>query len=58
MIAPARVLALLRKEVAELSRNRSALLPVIVVGFITTALPFFVAIVGPAHDRSRALRRS
>jgi len=47
MIAPARVLALLRKEVAELSRNRSALLPVVVVGFITTALPFFVAIVGP-----------
>jgi ABC-2 type transport system permease protein len=47
MIAPGRVLALLRKEVAELSRNRSALLPVVVVGFITTALPFFVAIVGP-----------
>lgn len=54
MIAPARVLALLRKEVAELSRNRSALLPVVVVGFITTALPFFVAIVGP-HMTGRTL---
>jgi len=47
MIAPARVFALLRKEVAELSRNRAALLPVVVVGLITTALPFLVAIVGP-----------
>lgn len=47
MIAPRRVIALLRKEVAELSRNRSALLPVVVVGLITTVLPFFVAIVGP-----------
>jgi ABC-2 type transport system permease protein len=48
MIAPARVFALLRKELAELSRNRSALLPVAVVGLITTALPFFVAIVAPS----------
>ena len=47
MIAVGRVTALLRKEIAELSRNRSALLPVVVVGLITTALPFFVAIVGP-----------
>jgi ABC-2 type transport system permease protein len=47
MIVPARVLALLRKEVAELARNRSALVPVIVVGLITTALPFFVAIAAP-----------
>jgi ABC-2 type transport system permease protein len=47
VIVPARILALLRKEVAELSRNRSALLPVLVVGLVTTALPFFVAIVAP-----------
>lgn len=47
MIRPARVLALLRKELAELARNRSALLPVVVVGLITTALPFFIAILGP-----------
>jgi ABC-2 type transport system permease protein len=47
MIVLARVGALLRKEVAEIARNRSALLPVVVVGLITTALPFFVAIVAP-----------
>jgi ABC-2 type transport system permease protein len=54
MIAPARVMALLRKEVAELSRNRSALLPVVVVGLITTTLPFLVAIVAP-HLSGRPL---
>jgi ABC-2 type transport system permease protein len=43
----ARVMGLLRKEVAELARNRSALLPVLVVGLISTALPFFVAILAP-----------
>ena len=47
MIVPARIIALLRKEIAELSRNRSALLPVLVVGLVSTVLPFFVAIVGP-----------
>ena len=47
MIVPARIVALLRKELAEVVRNRSALLPVLVVGLITTALPFFVAIVAP-----------
>ena len=47
MIAVGRVTGLLRKEIAELSRNRSALLPVVVVGLITTALPFFIAIVAP-----------
>jgi ABC-2 type transport system permease protein len=48
MIVPARVFALLRKEVAELTRNRAALLPVLVVGLITTALPFLIAVVAPA----------
>ena len=47
MIVVARVLAVLRKEVAELARNRAALVPVVVVGLITTALPFFVAILAP-----------
>ena len=47
MIVPARIVALLRKEVAELVRNRSALLPVVIVGLITTVLPFFVAIIAP-----------
>src|SRR4029453_9900639 len=47
MIVPGRILALLRKEVAELARNRSALLPVAFVALITTALPFFIAIPTP-----------
>jgi ABC-2 type transport system permease protein len=47
VIVPARILALLRKEMAELSRNRSALLPVAFVALITTALPFFIAIATP-----------
>jgi ABC-2 type transport system permease protein len=47
VIVPARILALLRKEIAELSRNRGALLPVFFVGLISTALPFFVAIAAP-----------
>jgi len=48
VIVPARIVALLRKEIAELTRNRAALLPVVVVGVISTALPFLVAIVLPA----------
>jgi ABC-2 type transport system permease protein len=47
VIVPARIIALLRKEVAELARNRSALLPVLVVGLVSTVLPFLVAIIGP-----------
>jgi ABC-2 type transport system permease protein len=47
MIVPARIMALLRKEVAELSRNRAALVPVFFVGLISTALPFFIAIAAP-----------
>ena len=47
MIVPARIAALLRKELAEVVRNRSALLPVLVVGLVTTMLPFFVAIIAP-----------
>ena len=47
MIVPARIIALLRKEIAELSRNRAALLPVAFVALITTALPFFIAVVTP-----------
>jgi ABC-2 type transport system permease protein len=52
-MAPARVFALLRKELAELSRNRSALLPVVIVGLITTALPFFIAIIAPSLSGHR-----
>ena len=48
MIVPARIIALLRKEMAELARNRAALLPVVVVGVISTALPFLVAIILPS----------
>jgi len=48
MIVATRVLAIVRKEIAELSRNRAALLPVIVVGIITTGLPFLIAVVAPA----------
>jgi ABC-2 type transport system permease protein len=47
VIVPARILALLGKEVAELSRNRAALMPVVFVALITTFLPFFIAIVTP-----------
>ena len=47
VIVPARIVALLRKELAEVVRNRSALLPVLVVGLMTTMLPFFVAIIAP-----------
>jgi ABC-2 type transport system permease protein len=47
VIVPARIVALLRKELAELSRNRAALVPVLLVGLICTALPFFIAIVAP-----------
>ena len=47
MIVPARILALLRKEIAELARNRAALLPVAFVALITTALPFFIAVATP-----------
>jgi ABC-2 type transport system permease protein len=47
VIVPARILALLWKEIAELSRNRAALLPVAFVALITTALPFFIAVVTP-----------
>jgi ABC-2 type transport system permease protein len=47
VIVPARVFALFRKELAELSRNRAALVPVFFVGLISMVLPFFVAIIAP-----------
>ncbi len=47
MIVPARVAALVGKELAELARNRSALLPVLAVAFISMVLPFFVGLAVP-----------
>lgn len=47
-MSPRRVQALLRKEIAELRRNQSALLPVVIVAFLSMALPFFIALAVPA----------
>jgi len=44
----ARVRALLNKELLDLSRNRTALAPVVVVTALSLALPFGIAIVVPA----------
>ena len=66
-MSPTRVRALLGKELAELRRNRSALLPVVIVAFLSMALPFFMALAVPelsgeplASDRdlSRALEQA
>ena len=43
----ARISAIIRKELAELARNRAAVLPVVVVGLVSTVLPFFIAIIVP-----------
>lgn len=50
----ARITAIIRKEMAELARNRAAVLPVAVVGLVSTVLPFFLAIVVP-HLSGHAL---
>ena len=47
MMVGARISAIIRKELAELARNRAAVLPVVVVGLVSTALPFFIAIIVP-----------
>jgi ABC-2 type transport system permease protein len=43
-----RITALLSKELADLSRNRAAFLPVLIVSGISLALPFVVALLIPA----------
>lgn len=47
MIVPARVAALVGKELAELTRNRSALLPVLAVALVSMVLPFFIGLAIP-----------
>lgn len=42
-----RVVALLGKELAELMRNRAALLPVVAVAFTSMILPFFIGLAVP-----------
>ena len=42
-----RVWALLVKELAELRRNRIALLPVLILAVVTIVLPFLIALVVP-----------
>ena len=43
-----RLRTLFKKEVLDLSRNRAALLPVVLVALISLALPFIVAVIVPA----------
>jgi ABC-2 type transport system permease protein len=43
----ARVAALLVKELAELRRNRAALVPVLLLAIVTVALPFFITVLVP-----------
>lgn len=47
MIAVPRVMALVRKDLAELRMYRSALAPVIIVAVLSMAMPFFIALVIP-----------
>ena len=47
MIVPARIAALVGKELAEILRNRSALLPVLSVALLSMLLPFFVGLAIP-----------
>ena len=47
-IGGSRVRALFRKELLDLSRNRAALLPVVVVTFLALILPFAITILIPA----------
>jgi ABC-2 type transport system permease protein len=46
--SPARVRALLVKELAELRRNRMAMLPVVLLSVFTVALPLLIAVAMPA----------
>jgi ABC-2 type transport system permease protein len=46
-MVPARITALVGKELAELSRNRSALLPVLAVALVSMVLPFFIGLAVP-----------
>lgn len=46
-MVPARVAALVGKELAELSRNKSALLPVLAVALVSMVLPFFIGLTVP-----------
>ena len=46
-MVPARVAALVGKELAELSRNKSALLPVLAVALVSMVLPFFIGLAVP-----------
>lgn len=46
-MVPARITALVGKELAELSRNRSALLPVLAVAMVSMVLPFFIGLAVP-----------
>ena len=48
-----RIAALLGKELADLSRNRSVFYPAILTGAVTMLLPFFVAIIVPAATGER-----
>lgn len=47
MMVPARVAALVGKELAELGRNKSALLPVLAVAMVSMVLPFFIGLAVP-----------
>jgi ABC-2 type transport system permease protein len=47
MMVPARIFALVGKELAELSRNKSALLPVLAVALVSMVLPFFIGLAVP-----------
>ena len=47
MMVPARVTALVGKELAELARNKSALLPVLAVALVSMVLPFFIGLAVP-----------
>jgi ABC-2 type transport system permease protein len=45
--SPARVSALLVKELAELRRNRAALIPVLILAVVTVVIPYFIVLVVP-----------
>jgi ABC-2 type transport system permease protein len=48
-----RILALLRKELAELGQNRALFVPAVLTGVVSMFLPFFVAILVPAFTGER-----
>jgi ABC-2 type transport system permease protein len=47
MVSTARIRALVGKELAELIRNRGALLPVLAVALVSMVLPFFIGLAVP-----------